>query len=51
MTVDISLTRELSGIYLTIHRGDTLILVTKKDTDKAVVAYHTDIFEYKSRTP
>ena len=37
-----------SDIYHTTHRGDTLIVVTKKDTGEIVVAYHTDIFEYKN---
>ncbi|MBQ8416715.1 MAG: hypothetical protein IJX13_07475 [Clostridia bacterium] len=36
------------GIYRTTHRGDTLIVVTKKDTGKIIVAYHTDFFEYKN---
>ena len=36
------------GIYRTTHRGDTLIVVTKKDTGKIVVAYHTEFFEYKN---
>lgn len=35
------------GIYRTTHRGDALIVVTKKDTGDIVVAYNTDIFEYK----
>ena len=37
-----------SDIYPTTHRGDTLIVVTKKDNGEIVVAYHTDIFEYKN---
>ena len=36
------------GIYHTTHRGDTLIVVTKKDKGEIVIAYHTDIFEYKN---
>ncbi len=36
------------GIYHTTHRGDVLIVVTEKATDKIIVAYHTDIFEYKN---
>ena len=36
------------GIYGTIHRGDTLIVVTQKDRGGIVVAYHTDIFEYST---
>ena len=36
------------GVYHTTHRGDVLIVVTEKATDKIVVAYHTDIFEYKN---
>ena len=36
------------GVYNTTHRGDTMIVVTEKNTDKIVVAYNTDIFEYKN---
>lgn len=36
------------GIYQTTHRGDHLLVVTKKDTGKIVVAYHTELFEYKN---
>ena len=36
-----------SDICQVTHRGDALIVVTKKDTGKIVVVYHTDIFEYK----
>jgi ABC-type multidrug transport system fused ATPase/permease subunit len=36
------------NIHQTTHRGDVMIVVTKKDTGKIVVAYHTDIFEYKN---
>lgn len=35
------------AIYQCTHRGDTMIAVTKIDTDKIVMAYHTDFFEYK----
>ena len=36
------------GIHHTTHRGDALIVVTKRDKGEIVVAYHTDIFEYKN---
>lgn len=29
------------------HRGDTLLVVSKKNTDKIVVAYNTELFEYE----
>ena len=35
-------------IHNTTHRGDTLIVVTKRDNGEIVVAYNTDIFEYKN---
>ena len=35
------------GVFNSIHREDVLLVVTKKDTDEIVVAYHTDVFEYK----
>ena len=35
------------GIYQSAHRGDVFIVVTKKDSAKIVMAYHTDFFEYK----
>ncbi len=36
------------GIFNSTHRGDTMIVVTEKNSGKIVVAYHTEIFEYKS---
>ncbi len=36
------------GIYRIAHRGDNMIVVTEKDKGKIVIAYHTDIFEYKN---
>ena len=35
------------GIYRSTHKGDTMIAVTKKDTGKTVMAYNSDLFEYK----
>ena len=35
-------------IHNTTHRGDTLIVVTKRDKGEIVVAYNTEIFEYKN---
>ncbi len=34
-------------IFETVHRGDTMIVVTKKKSKKIIVAYHSDYFEYK----
>lgn len=34
-------------IYQNTHRGDTMIVVTKKKTEEIVMAYHTDFFQYK----
>ena len=36
------------AIHQSTHRGDAMIVVTQTDTDKVVVAYHTDFFEYDS---
>ena len=36
------------GIYNSTHRGDTMIVVTQRNSGKIVVAYNTEIFEYKS---
>jgi hypothetical protein len=36
------------AIFQSTHREDTLIVVTKKNTDEIVMAYHTDFFEYKN---
>ena len=35
------------GIYNTTHRGDAMIVVSKKQTGEIAVAYHADFFEYK----
>ena len=37
-----------SAVYQSIHRADSMIVVTNKDTDEIIVAYHTDFFEYKN---
>lgn len=36
------------SIYGETHRGDAFIVVTKRSTGKIVVAYNTEIFEYKN---
>lgn len=36
-----------AAIFQSSHRGDGFIVVTKKDTGKIAMAYHTDFFEYK----
>lgn len=36
------------GIFHSTHRGDTMVVVTKKSSGKIVIAYHAEIFEYKS---
>ena len=36
------------AIHQSTHRGDTMTVVTKADTDNVVMAYHTDFFEYDS---
>ena len=36
------------GIFNSTHRGDTMIVVTEKSSGQIVIAYHTEIFEYKS---
>ena len=36
------------GIFNSTHRGDTMIVVTEKSSGGIVVAYNTEIFEYKS---
>ena len=36
------------GIYQGAHREDVFIVVTNKHTNEIVVAYHTDVFEYKN---
>ena len=36
------------GIYNSTHRGDTMITVTEKNTGNIVIAYNTNIFEYKN---
>jgi len=35
------------GIFNSIHRGDTMIVVAAKSSEKIVVAYNTEVFEYK----
>ena len=35
------------AIYESTHREDTMIVVTKKDSGDIVMAYHTDLFEYR----
>ena len=35
-------------VFNTTHRGDTMTVVTKKDTGEIVVAYNTNLFEYKN---
>lgn len=37
-----------SSVFATAHRKDIFITVVKKDTGKIAVAYHSEIFEYKS---
>ena len=36
------------AVFTSTHRGDTMIVVTKKLTDTVVMAYNTEIFEYKN---
>ena len=36
------------AIFQRTHREDAFFVVTKKDTDEIVMAYHTDVFEYKN---
>ena len=36
------------GVYKSTHRGDTMLAVTDKRTDTIIVAYNTEIFEYKN---
>jgi len=36
------------GVYESTHRGDTMLVVTDKRTDKIIMAYNTEIFEYKN---
>ncbi len=36
------------AIYQESHREDSFIVVTKKDTGKIVMAYHTKLFEYRN---
>ena len=36
------------GVHESTHRGDTMLIVTDKRTDKIVMAYNTEIFEYKN---
>ncbi len=36
------------GVYQTTHRGDSMTVVTKKETGEIVTAYHSDLFEYKN---
>lgn len=36
------------GIHESSHRGDSFITITHKKSGKIVMAYHTDIFEYKN---
>lgn len=35
------------AIYQSTHRGDTMIVVSKKGTGEVAMAYHTDFFEYR----
>jgi hypothetical protein len=35
-------------VFNTTHRGDTMTVVTKKDTGEIVVAYNNNLFEYKN---
>lgn len=37
------------GIHHSTHRGDTMIAVAEKGSDEILVAYHTDVFEYRNR--
>ena len=45
---DEKLRRQDLGVYNTTYRGDTMIVVTEKSTGAIIVAYNTDIFEYKN---
>ena len=45
---DERLRRQDLGVYNTTHRGDTMIVVTEKNTGKIVVAYSAEYFEYKN---
>ena len=36
------------GVYKSTHRGNTMLIATDKRTDKIVMAYNTEIFEYKN---
>lgn len=36
------------GIFQTTQKGDVMTVVAKKDSGMVVMAYHTDIFEYKN---
>ncbi len=38
-----------AGIFNSTHRGDTMIVLTEKRSDKIVVAYNTEIFDYNAR--
>lgn len=37
-----------SAVFESTHRGDTMVVVTKKLTDTVVMAYNTEFFEYKN---
>ena len=39
--------RQDRGVYHTTHRGDTMTVISEKATGEIVMAYNTDIFEYK----
>ena len=34
------------GIRNSTHRGDTMIVITEKNSGKIVVAYNTEFFDY-----
>ena len=36
------------GVFNSTHRGDTMMVVTEKRSDKIIVAYNTEIFDYKN---
>lgn len=36
------------GVFHSTHRGDTMLVVTDKKTDRIVMAYNTELFEYKN---
>lgn len=44
---DVRLRMHDFDIFNSTHRGDTMIVVTEKNSDKIAVAYNTEIFDYK----